>query len=145
MDPEVADGGGYQGLAGEIIEVSGRQAAGGQRGLPAIEKIKLRLEDGTEMDLGAPSSGANAPLDLVTPIYAQSFARIDRAQPSRTPICPICLQGNPSREEHVPQAPLGGSVMTMTCEPCNSLLGSRVETELQDWFDPRPRGPQVRP
>ena len=35
----------------------------------------------------------------------------------------------------MPQAPLGGSVMTMTCEPCNSLLGSRVETELQDWFD----------
>jgi hypothetical protein len=81
------------------------------------------------------SPGTEVPLDLVTPIFAQSFARVDRAQARWTPICPICLVGNPSEEEHVPQYPLGGSVMTMTCAPCNNRLRSRVESELEHWFD----------
>ena len=137
MSPETGDEiASFQGLAGEIVEVTGRLAEGGQAGLPAIERITLRLDaDGTELEFGIPSSGPHSPLDLVAPIFAQSFARVDRAGGRWSPVCPICLTEGPLTDDHVPQGPLGGSEMTMTCEPCNNLLGSRIESELQDWFD----------
>jgi hypothetical protein len=132
-DDEIAP---FQGLAGEIVEVTGRLAEGGHSGLPAIERITLRLDaDGTELEFSLPSSGPHSPLDLVAPIFAQSFARVDRSRGTWSPVCPICLTEGPLSDDHVPQGPLSGSEMTMTCEPCNNLLGSRVESELQDWFD----------
>jgi len=48
--------------------------------------------------------------------------------------CPICLEPNPTHLEHVPQRGLGGSVKTLTCEPCNSGFGSRLEAALLDWY-----------
>jgi HNH endonuclease len=114
----------YLGARGEIVSVTGRRAKGGRPGLPAIDKITLRHGDGTVLEFETPSVGTEAPLDLVTLIFAQSF-----------PVCPICLTAKPTAQEHVPQGPLGGRVMTTTCAPCNNRFGSRVEAELQDWFD----------
>lgn len=51
------------------------------------------------------------------------------------PVCPICLTADPTAREHVPQGALGGKVMTRTCSRCNNELGSRVETELQHFYD----------
>jgi hypothetical protein len=80
--------------------------------------------NGTVLGWGMPASGEEGALDLVAPIFAQSFL-----------MCPICLAAKPSEREHVPQAALGGQAMTMTCPRCNSGLGSRIEAELHDWFD----------
>jgi len=135
-DPEI-DGvvGRFEGLTGEIVEVTGRLAEGGRAGLPVIEKITLCVgEDGTELEFGT-STGPDIPVAVKAEIPPMSFARADPARSIWSPICPICLTEGPLSEEHVPQEPLGGSVMTMTCEPCNNLLGSRVERELEDWFD----------
>lgn len=48
--------------------------------------------------------------------------------------CPIC--GDPAtHNEHVPPRSLGGRVMTRICGPCNNELGSKVESDLVDWYD----------
>ncbi|MBQ9917123.1 MAG: hypothetical protein IJO71_07985 [Microbacterium sp.] len=49
--------------------------------------------------------------------------------------CPICLDEDPTSAEHVPPRGLGGVVLTATCMRCNNELGSRLENDLQDWFD----------
>jgi len=128
--------GNFEGLPGKIGEVSGRLAAGGQQGLPAIDKITFRMEeDGRQLEFGSSDSGPVRPLDLVAAIFPQSFARIDRERGTWSPACPICGADGPMKNEHVPQGPLGGQKMTMTCERCNNNLGSVVESELQHWFD----------
>lgn len=107
-----------------IASVSGRRTAGGSRGLPVVHDLALKQQDGTVLEFETPRLGVESRLDVVTPILAQSF-----------PMCPVCLSGSPSEKEHIPQYALGGRVMTMTCSACNNGLGSRVEAELQDWFD----------
>ncbi|PRY62356.1 HNH endonuclease [Glycomyces artemisiae] len=47
--------------------------------------------------------------------------------------CPICLSPNPSKREHIPPESIGGTVLTRTCERCNSLVGSRLEADFADW------------
>ena len=87
-----------------ITRVSGRRTAGGNRGLPLVHDLALEQRDGTVLKFETPRLGVESRLDVVTPILAQSF-----------PVCPICLSGSPSEKEHIPQYPLGGRVMTMTC------------------------------
>jgi hypothetical protein len=53
----------------------------------------------------------------------------------RTSPCPICLEAEATEREHVPQQGLGGTVMLYTCRACNNGFGSRVETELQHFYD----------
>lgn len=45
-------------------------------------------------------------------------------------VCPICLDPEPTSEEHVPPRSLGGRVMTLTCNGCNNDLGT-AENELR--------------
>ena len=45
-------------------------------------------------------------------------------------LCPICLDPDPTSEEHVPPQSLGGRVMTLTCNRCNNDLGT-AENELR--------------
>ena len=45
-------------------------------------------------------------------------------------LCPICLDPEPTSEEHVPPQSLGGRVMTLTCNRCNNDLGT-AENELR--------------
>lgn len=47
--------------------------------------------------------------------------------------CPICLTPNPTSKEHIPPRSVGGRVMTLTCKPCNSDFGGRVEPDLYSW------------
>jgi hypothetical protein len=49
-------------------------------------------------------------------------------------ICPICRAAPPTTEEDLPPNSLGGSVMTRTCQRCNSGLGTRLERDLSHWF-----------
>lgn len=56
-------------------------------------------------------------------------------EPLEFEFCPICGSTDDLTREHVPQRDLGGSVMTLTCKPCNNGLGSRVEDQLKHWFD----------
>lgn len=119
-------------LRGEITHVTGRKAVGGQRGFPALDEFAFSLPDGTVHEVGSPDdSGRRGTLEPVAVIRAASFLR----QPGSRPLCPICREDEPSHKEHVPQEDLGGSVMTMTCQACNNDLGSRVEADLQHWFD----------
>jgi hypothetical protein len=128
--------GNFRGLPGEISEVTGRKAQGGRRGLVALDRFSLRLEqDGRELEFGPPDDGPEQRAEFVTEIFAHSFGRNDRQQGTWTPMCPICLSDGPMTDEHIPQGPLGGSEMTMTCRPCNNGLGSVVETELEHWYD----------
>jgi hypothetical protein len=51
----------------------------------------------------------------------------------RFEVCPVCLTGEPSDREHVPNGAIGGKVMTYTCRPCNNGLGGSVEAALTTW------------
>lgn len=118
-------------LRGKVSHVTGRKALGAQRGLPAIDRLSFSLPDGTTQDFGPPDRGQTDAPKLLATILPASFLR----QPGEIAMCPICLKGDPSEKEHVPQQDLGGARMTMTCHRCNSDLGSKVEAELQHWFD----------
>jgi hypothetical protein len=132
----VGEPGDFRGLLGEISEVTGRRAQGGRRGFPALDRFSLRLEqDGRELEFGPPDDGPEQRAGFVAEIFAHSFGRNDRHRGTWTPMCPICLSDGPMTDEHVPQGPLGGSEMTMTCKRCNNDLGSVVETELEHWYD----------
>lgn len=118
-------------VQGRISHVTGRKGSDGRSGLPAIDQLSFRLSNGTTYDFGPPNLGQPGKLELLSPIYPASFLR----QPGSIPMCPICLEGDAKYKEHVPQKDLGGAVMTMTCSRCNNDLGSRVELDLQQWFD----------
>jgi hypothetical protein len=115
--------------AARIGSVTGRRAHGGTRGEPAIDNLSLAMDDGTAQDFGPPGRGAPGTLEFISAIESGGFQR------DATQCCPICIDGDPTDREHVPQRNLGGYVMTMTCKACNNGLGSRVEAALQDWFD----------
>lgn len=65
-------------------------------------------------------------VDVETPLTEIWSHNFDR--------CPICLEPEPGHKEHVPPESIGGDVQTVTCKPCNSDLGSRVEDELFAWY-----------
>lgn len=48
-------------------------------------------------------------------------------------ICPVCVTNAADSREHLPPQAMTGRVRTMTCTPCNSLLGSRVDDEFSMW------------
>jgi hypothetical protein len=50
------------------------------------------------------------------------------------PVCPICLERDPSHEEHVPPESIGGKVMTLTCQRCNNDFGT-AEEQWRSLFD----------
>lgn len=50
------------------------------------------------------------------------------------PVCPICLEPDPSHEEHVPPESIGGKVMTLTCQRCNNDFGT-AEEQWRSLFD----------
>ena len=116
-------------LRGQISHVTGRKAQGGQRGQPALDRLSLDLGDGTSLDFGPPDAEEAGTLATLGGIQFGSFNRDGRS------CCPICLDGDPTHREHVPQRELGGRIMTMTCQRCNNNLGARVEADLQNWFD----------
>ena len=99
-----------------------------------MDAIGFDLPDGTAQQFAAPGKGEEGTLQVLCEIAKDTFVRDGRA------CCPICIDGDPTDKEHVPQENLGGSVMTMTCKACNNGLGSRVEAPLQDWFDHAYRG-----
>lgn len=92
------------------------------KGLPTTDRLTLHQEDGTELEFASPVSGPERALDVVEPI-PQSFAQPNQERGSWSPACPICLGEGPLTEEHVPQEPLGGVEMTMTCDRCNNFSG----------------------
>lgn len=114
---------------GRILHVTGRRAQGGASGMPALDRISLELGDGTVRDFGPPNAGETGKLQVLAPIQQGMFQREGK------PWCTICLEGEATEREHVPQGKLGGRSMTWTCAPCNNGLGSRVEADLQAWFD----------
>lgn len=52
----------------------------------------------------------------------------------RFPLCPICLEPDPDKAEHVPPESLGGKVMTWTCQKCNNDFGT-AEEQLRGFID----------
>lgn len=102
--------------------------------MPALDKVVFDLPDGTTQEFGTPGQGGHGTLQYLAEIGNGIFGRDGR------PCCPICMDGEPTDKEHVPQKNLGGSVMTMTCKACNNGLGSKIEAALQDWFDHALRG-----
>jgi hypothetical protein len=51
----------------------------------------------------------------------------------RFSVCPICLTGQPTEREHVPNGAVGGKVVTYTCKRCNNDLGGSVEAAFTAW------------
>lgn len=86
--------------------------------------MTLDSDDGSAMSIER-MRGDNA--FTVKKIRRGEYAAFDR--------CPICEEPLPKSREHVPPRQLGGVVLTLTCTRCNNEFGSRVENELQDWFD----------
>jgi hypothetical protein len=86
--------------------------------------VKIRQDDGVQLDVGPvlPSSGRP-----VTVTVTDSLSRVDFG------CCPICFHPS-TTDEHVPPESIGGRVMTLTCDPCNHRLASRVERDLADWI-----------
>ncbi|MDT9592217.1 HNH endonuclease [Nocardioides zeae] len=116
----------------EVIRAEGRRAAGGTPGMRAIERLDLRHPDGHSMSCAAPDpTGELATFEVLETIAGGGFAM----GPGEPWMCPICLDPTASEREHVPQRALGGSAATFTCERCNNGLGSKVEVDLQHWFD----------
>ena len=119
-------------IKGKISSISGRLAAGGEPGMTSIDHIAIDLPDGRTVEYRQPTSGVETTARIVAEIRAMSFLNPQTGHA----VCPICLtQTTDMHAEHVPQTALGGVVMTSTCQPCNNLLGSRVEVDLQAWFD----------
>lgn len=121
----------HQPFQARLTHVSGRRTQAGGPGQAAYDEMSFNLPDGTSVTFGTPASGARGSLDLLAGIDQGVFTT---KLPIRVPVCPICLDTATDRE-HVPQANLGGKEMTLTCKRCNNMLGSRVEAELQHWFD----------
>lgn len=100
-------------------------AAGRPKGVAPV--ARLRVESVTEaqsLDIShRPQPGQ--PARQATILYEIGHYEFPR--------CPICLDPTPTSREHVPQSALGGHIRTVTCHPCNNLLGSRVEADLTDW------------
>jgi hypothetical protein len=60
-------------------------------------------------------------------------------------LCIFCLKESPPSLEHVFPLAIGGTVTTdRVCEPCNSLLGSRVDSALSDFLPIRTRRAELR-
>lgn len=116
---------------GQIVRITGRKTAGGERGLPALDELVIQNDDGTTMEFVSPSSGEIGSLTGLIEIPAGTFSAPGRAEPT----CPICIEGSATEREHVPQEALGGRRMTRTCAQCNNVLGSKVELDLENWFD----------
>lgn len=109
----------------EILHVTGR-GSDETRGLAPVHSMTVSHRDGHPLTFGRDIAGDVEELRvqvLGTP-RCRDFAA-----------CPICGSARELTREHVPQQNLGGTVMTKTCRSCNNGLGSRVENELQDWFD----------
>ncbi|MFG3343054.1 hypothetical protein [Glycomyces sp. NPDC048151] len=86
----------------------------------------------------APDGTTHAVRRLVLPggeRFDAEFVAI--AQPLEFDRCPLCLALNPRRREHIPPESVGGTVLTRTCERCNSLAGSRLEADFADWVHDR--------
>lgn len=113
-------------MRGQIVRVTGRSTVSGGRGLPKVAEIALRHDDGALLEARIP--------DLVGAEYRPATV-LRSIDPADFPVCPICLDAPGETREHVPPKPLGGSVMTRTCGPCNGKLGSRTESAMQDWYD----------
>lgn len=103
---------------------------GGERGMPAIDELSFTMPDGKVQTFGPPRRGGEGNLVFLREIAAGTFQRDDG-----TLCCPICIDGDATDKEHVPQENLGGRVMTRTCAACNNGFGSKAEAALQDWFD----------
>lgn len=110
-----------------IRYVSGRDAAGGERGLPKLANLELALPDGSTWVASAEPevpAGEGFSVEFACSIPAGQFE-----------FCPICYERPADSVEHVPPQNLGGSPLTVTCRRCNNIFGTRVERDLQDWFD----------
>ena len=118
-------------MRGQIVRVTGRKAEGGRRGLPALYELVMQNDDGTIMEFGSPTRGEVGSLTGLIEIPAGTLS----ASAGAEPICPICLEGAATEREHVPQEALDGRRMTKTCERCNNDLRSKVELDLENWFD----------
>lgn len=142
IEPEVADTGHvHPPLSGQIGSVTGRFALGGKRGSPGLEELSLHLDDGRRLAFGLPHGGEERTMRGLADIELGSFilARHDDAGALEEPatiVCAICF-APADTAEHVPQTALGGRLMTRTCAACNNGLGSRVEPDLEAWFDSR--------
>ena len=141
-EPEVAETGRvHPPLSGQIGSVAGRLAAGGKRGSPGFEELSLHLDDGRRLAFGLPHGGEEramrglADIGLGPSILARHDDDGALVEPP-TIACAICF-APAETAEHVPQTALGGRLMTRTCAACNNGLGSRVEPDLEAWFDSR--------
>lgn len=114
--------GGRQWVVGEV---RGRRARR-ETGLATVHSMTLRRPDGSAFVLGrVDNSGQSA-----VGVDVLAFAR-----PMHFDRCPICLGPDPGTDEHVPPRAVGGSVMTTTCDRCNSGFGSVIEPDLVDWWE----------
>jgi hypothetical protein len=112
---------------GQIVHASGR-GSDDTRGLSPAHEMTVTGADGDELTAGRiRDDGPDA-----VQVRVQALGVPDRHDFDR---CPICGATDDLTEDHVPQGDLGGRKMTLTCKPCNNLLGARVEDELRDWFD----------
>lgn len=108
-----------------VRAVTGRDAKDGEKGLPKLAHIEIDHPDGsTWVATSTPHEGEE---------WLTRFAREIRR--GAFVFCPICFDRDADSQEHVPPQNLGGLEMATTCTRCNNLFGTRVERDLQDWFD----------
>jgi HNH endonuclease len=107
-----------------VGDVRGRRT-GSEKGLATVHSMTLRRPDASDFVVERVDRGSRAiGLDVVL-----------IGKPIRFDRCPICLVADPNTDEHVPPDAVGGSVMTSTCERCNTHFGSVVEPDLVDWWE----------
>lgn len=109
-----------------IKSVEGRGTHGSAKGLPPAARMSVHGPTGTSVVSLPPLPGDRWP--------GRVRAIVDPLLEPISP-CAICLQDEATAREHVPQSGLGGKVMTFTCATCNNRFGSRVERDLQDYYD----------
>jgi hypothetical protein len=111
---------------GEITR-SADDNARSAKGVAPLRSAEIDGQGGERLALGLERPGETG--QIFPSVVAIPFRAFDR--------CPICLTAEPDQEEHVPQGQLGGTVRTMTCQPCNNRLGGRIEPQLVDYVHRR--------
>ena len=108
----------------EDVESRIESVTGSGPGTSLWGRIESVAEDGSRMGISfAPRPGA----------AKMTLELVGVPQPRRFDVCPICVTGEPTDREHVPNGAIGGRVITYTCGPCNNGLGGSVEAALTTW------------
>lgn len=99
---------------------------GTARGIPEAFEITLEHADGSVLRARMPAPTGDK---MAAGVLPHRVRFLDFG------CCPICLAPEAGSREHVPPRAVGGTALTMTCEPCNNEFGSKYEPSLLAWYE----------